>query len=389
MGQGVSTAKGKRQILCKVFCSPETTCIGTAESTNRKSDRWIPVLALWIRLIADPILIQEETMALANRLKTADNLPVLSTEAVQPSSRPTFGLKPLFVRRGGLRAGWRLLIFVILVIVLVGGFLLVRNGGVQGFRDAQKHAGEIIVTPLLMIESEGPVFLLLCVAAFTMGKIEHRQFSDYGLPLRRALGKEFWIGALSGFLAISATLLCMFLLGGFRVTGLALHGIAIVSSLIAWGIAFLLAGLVEEFLCRGYVQYTLASGIGFWPAAFVMSGLFAFAHSFNANETGVGVVATGLFGLLFCLFLRRTGNLWILIGFHAAWDWGQTFYGVPDSGMLPYHSVFSSALSGPVWLTGGIVGPEGSVLCPIALLVVGLIFSRHYRENRYQIERPQ
>ena len=328
-------------------------------------------------------------MALANRLKTADNLPVLSTEAVQPSSRPTFGLKPLFVRRGGLRAGWRLLIFVILVIVLVGGFLLVRNGGVQGFRDAQKHAGEIIVTPLLMIESEGPVFLLLCVAAFTMGKIEHRQFSDYGLPLRRALGKEFWIGALSGFLAISATLLCMFLLGGFRVTGLALHGIAIVSSLIAWGIAFLLAGLVEEFLCRGYVQYTLASGIGFWPAAFVMSGLFAFAHSFNANETGVGVVATGLFGLLFCLFLRRTGNLWILIGFHAAWDWGQTFYGVPDSGMLPYHSVFSSALSGPLWLTGGIAGPEGSVLCPIALLVVGLIFSRHYRENRYQIERPQ
>jgi uncharacterized protein len=160
------------------------------------------------------------------------------------------------------------------------------------------------------------------------------------------------------------------------------------SSVAAWGIAFLLVGLCEEFLCRGYVQYTPGSGIGFWPAAFVMSGLFAFGHSFNANETGVGVVSTGLFALLFCLFLRRSGNLWIAVGFHAAWDWGQTFYGVSDSGMLPYHSVFRSASIGPQWLTGGIVGPEASVLTPIALLVVALIFIRYYHENRDWEAKP-
>lgn len=126
----------------------------------------------------------------------------------------------------------------------------------------------------------------------------------------------------------------MFLLHGFRVTGLALHGTTIFSALIAWGIAFVLVGLFEEFLCRVYVQYTLASGIGFWPAAFVMSGLFGLGHAFNSGETVVGAVAAGMFGLLFCLFLRRTGNLWCAVGFHAAWNWGQTFYGVPDSGMF-------------------------------------------------------
>jgi uncharacterized protein len=318
-------------------------------------------------------------MTFANRLKEAENLPVLSTDTFQPSSRFTSGLQSIFVGPDRLRAGWRLLIFVTLVVVLLGGFLLIRNGGVEGFREARKHAGEITVTPLLMFGSEGIAFLLLCVATLTMGKIEHRKFSEYGLPLRQALGKDFWIGAFSGFLAISGTLMAMFLLHGFRITGLALHGMAILSSLIAWGIAFLVVGLMEEFLCRGYLQYTLGSGIGFWPAAFVMSGLFAFGHSFNANETGVGVVATGLFALLFCLFLQRTGNLWIAVGFHSAWDWGQTFYGVPDSGMLPYHSVLASVFSGPPWLTGGIVGPEGSLLCPITLLVVALIFSRYYR----------
>jgi membrane protease YdiL (CAAX protease family) len=323
-------------------------------------------------------------MTFPNQLKFAVDAPLLPTEP----SHPTSVLKPIFVGPNGLRVGWRLLIFVALVVVLLAAFVLIRNGGLQGFREAQKHAGEITVTPLLMGGSEVIALLLLCVATLIMGKIEHRKFSEYGLPLRQALGKDFWIGLLSGFLAISGTLLTMFLLHGFRVTGLALHGTAILSSVIGWGIAFLLVGLFEEFLCRGYIQYTLGSGIGFWPSAFVMSALFGFSHAFNANETVMGAVAAGLFGFLFCLFLRRTSSLWIAVGFHAAWDWGQTFYGVPDSGIVPYHSVLSSAFTGPRWLTGGMVGPEASILTPIALLVVALVFSRCYRKNRDQNLKP-
>jgi hypothetical protein len=85
--------------------------------------------------------------------------------------------------------------------------------------------------------------------------------------------------------------------------------------------------------------------------------------------------------------LRRSGNLWCAVGFHAAYDWGQTLFGVPDSGMAPYHHLFNSVFSGPWWLTGGIVGPEASVLTPIALALVALVFSRYYRENRYPLHR--
>jgi uncharacterized protein len=201
------------------------------------------------------------------------------------------------------------------------------------------------------------------------------------------MGKNFWFGALLGFLTISGTLLTMFLLHGFRVMGLAIHGITILSSLIGWGIAFLLAGLFEEFSFRGYLQYTLASGIGFWPAASVLSMVFGFGHAFNLNENAVGLVAVVMFGLLLWLFLRRTGSLWCAVGFHMAYDWGQTFYGVPDSGIVPYHNLLSSAFRGPGWLTGGTVGPEASVLTPIALLLVALVFSRYYRENQYVAEQ--
>jgi uncharacterized protein len=328
---------------------------------------------------------------------TAKAAPILSiesssasTESFAAHSRPSSGMNPIFVGTNGLRAGWRLLIFTVLVIALLFTSLVIRNGGIQGLKEAHARAGQITVTPQLMAIGEGIAFAVLCIATWIMSRIEHRRFSEYGLSARQALRKEFWIGSGSGFLALSSALLTTFLLHGFRITGLALHGTAIFSAMVAWGLAFITAGLCEEFLFHGYAQYTLGSGIGFWPAAFVLSGLFALGHAFNPNETAVGVAAVLLFGLLHSLFLRRTGSLWMAVGFHAGWDWGQNcFYGVPDSGIAPYHSVLHSVFAGPRWLTGGIVGPEASIFCPIALLMVALIFTRFYRENRYRELKPQ
>jgi uncharacterized protein len=322
-----------------------------------------------------------------NQLQTVEH--ALESTAPVSVPQPSSGMKSIFRGPRGLRAGWRLLIFLGLLVVLFGGSALVRNGGPQGLRDAQKHLGKVTITPFLMGVSETIAFAILCLATLVMGRIENRKFSEYGLPLRQALAKDFWIGCLSGFLAISGTLLAMFLLHGFRITGFALHGKAILYALTGWAIAFLMVGLFEEFLNRGYLQYTLASGIGFWPGAFVMSGFFALGHAFNPHETLAGVASVALFGLLLCLFLRRSGNLWCAVGFHAAYDWGQTLFGVPDSGIAPYHNLFNSAFGGPQWLTGGIVGPEASVLTPIALALVALVFSRYYRENRYPVRRTR
>jgi hypothetical protein len=74
-----------------------------------------------------------------------------------------------------------------------------------------------------------------------------------------------------------------------------------------------------------------------------------------------------------CFTLKRTGNLWFAIGFHAASDYAETFiYSVPDSGYLASGHLMNSHLQpGPRWLTGGIIGPEGSVF---ALVLLGYAF---------------
>lgn len=266
-------------------------------------------------------------------------------------------LKTIFLGSEGLRAGWRLLMFLAISIVLLAAFVLIRAGGVQGFLAQQRNASQITVTPLLMGGSEAIALLIICFAALAMAKIERRKFGEYGLPMAQALGKIFGRGRCGDFWLLAARCWGSFCYG-FRITGFAFHGKVIVSAMIAWGVACLLAGLFEELLCRGYVQYTLGCGIGYWPAAVILSGLFGLGHAFNPNETAVGAIGAGLFGILFCLFLRRRRSLWIPVGFHVAWDWGQTFYGVPDSGMQPYHNVFSSVFSGPTWLTGGASRPS-------------------------------
>jgi uncharacterized protein len=304
-----------------------------------------------------------------------------SPDAGNPAPPQRSMARTIFLGPNGLRAGWRLLIFYAIVFALV----TVVTGTLRLLHLARRGPAPTILTPFEIGKFELIMFVLAAVAALIMSKVEGRKWGQYGLPLTGALGKNFWKGTVWGFVSMSGTLLVIFALHGFRVTGLNIHGGTILEATAAWCVAMLVVGLSEEFAFRGYAQYTLASGIGFWPAAFLLSALFGFVHRTNSGETIWGLLSVVVFGMLFCLFLRRTGDLWFAVGFHAGWDWGQTFfYGVPDSGMLPYHNLFSSAFSGPLWLTGGTVGPEASVFTPIALTVAAIIFSLRYREMKWR-----
>ncbi|MFZ0437758.1 MAG: type II CAAX endopeptidase family protein [Candidatus Sulfotelmatobacter sp.] len=307
----------------------------------------------------------------------------MSDQGIVPppqTSTPPTAPNTFFRGPNGIRAGWRLLIF----LAIVAGFSVLLGFVVRILRIGQLQTGISSITPSGLSVLEGSIFVLTAVPALIMARIERRKFGGYGLPARFAFRKDFWIGTLVGFLAISASLLGIFVLHGFRLAGLAIHGKTIITSTAAWSAAFVVVGLAEEFAFRGYLQFTLTTGIGFWPSAILLSLLFGLAHAGNPGESKFGLLSVVCFGLLFCLFLLRTGNLWWAVGFHAGWDWGQTFfYGVADSGLTPYRNLFNSSFSGPRWLTGGSFGPEASIFTPLTLLLVAIIFSRVYRGNRY------
>ena len=134
-----------------------------------------------------------------------------------------------------------------------------------------------------------------------------------------------------------------------------------------------MVGISEESLLRGYLQFTLARGVGFWWAAVLLSVAFALSHIHNGGESPSGLVVVALGGLVFCLSLWYTKSLWWAIGFHAGWDWGQSYlYGTADSGLLLQGHLLTSHPSGnPRW-SGGATGPEGSLLILPILIAMAL-----------------
>lgn len=333
---------------------------------------------------------EPEARMIANQLKTNLSEPSIPISTSQTGSNSesilksrggiSRGLSALIVGPKGLRAGWRLLIFVLMLVAMgaVARAIIIRFLVPAGFAPEK-------FTSLAVAVPDAFFVFILAVAAWGMSKIEGRKVGQYGLPLTQGLIKHLWLGLWIGFLASSATVLIIYLLHGVQIARPTIHGTAVLMSAAAWGGAFLLSAIAEEFLFRGYAQFTLTTGIGFWPAAAVLSALFGLTHLSNKGENILGALSVLSFGVLLCLFLRRTGTLWSAVGFHLGYDWGQTFfYGVPNSGLTPSHNLLNVTLDGPRWLTGGTVGPEASVICPLVLAVVAILFGLRHPKARYQ-----
>jgi uncharacterized protein len=293
----------------------------------------------------------------------------------------TIGLPAVLVGPKGLRAGWRLLIFLLMLVAMgaAARAIIIRFLVPLGLVEPERFTPSHVAVP------DAFFVLIVALAAWVMSKIEGRKIGQYGLPFKHGQLKHLWLGLWIGVLASSATMLIIYLLHGLQIASPMIPVTTILMWAAAWGAAFLLSALAEEFLYRGYAQFTLATGIGFWPAAPVLSVLFGWDHLSNKGEDIFGALSVVCFGLLLCLFLRRTGTLWCAVGFHLGYDWSQTFFfGVPNSGLAPSHNLFNVTLKGSQWLTGGTVGPEASLVCPLVLGVVAILFSLRYREARYQ-----
>lgn len=283
------------------------------------------------------------------------------------SAPPPEGLKAIFFQDdGGLRAGWRLLLYSTFVLGLgfAAGMLILLFA----------PPSRLQFSPLALFVEDAFSFLVILGAALIMSQIEHRPAGAYGLPVRSAFGKLFWQGWLFGLVEISGLVGLIYVFGGYRFGSLTLHGGEVARWGIIWAIAFVFVGLFEEFLFRGYAQYTLADGIGFWPAAILLSFSFGAVHLRNPGEDPVGAASVVMTGLVFAFALRRTGNLWFVVGWHASFDFGETFlFSVPNSGQLFDGHLSNATLGGQKWLTGGSVGPEGSVFSFLTMAALAVL----------------
>lgn len=264
-------------------------------------------------------------------------------------------VRRIFVGEDGIRIGWRALLFITIYLILS----TLMTGALGHFVELEPRGP---LPPTLVLIQESSDLLAMFAAVWIMSRVENRPLLSFGysgdhLAIRLVSGVAWGIFGLSTLVALLwRTHLLVF-------SGWSLTGVAGLKYGLAWAFIALLVGIFEESLLRGYLQYTLARGMGFWRAALLLSMAFALWHLSNGGESVFGLVVVGLGGLVFCLSLWYTKSLWWAIGFHAGWDWGQSYlYGTPDSGLLAKGHLFASYPTGnPLW-SGGSTGPEGSLL---------------------------
>ena len=272
----------------------------------------------------------------------------------------------VFLGSNGIRAGWGILLFATVWLGLAQG------------------AGWVLA-PLLHFDPSRPIalptgivvelaqFLPVVIATGLLAFMERRTLLSYGFR-GNARALRLVCGLLWGFVAISALTLLLWKLGYLALTRGSLSAGAALEHAAGWGLAFLIAGFFEESLFRGYVQFTITRGIGFWWGTVLFSLIFAFEHTMNPGESLVGLASVVAAGVIFSLSLWYTGSLWWAVGFHAAWDWGQSyFYGTPDSGMQAQSHLLNSHPAGPVLWSGGATGPEGSLLVLPTVLTIAVL----------------
>ena len=336
----------------------------------------------------------------------------LTTIQLSPSAQDPSPYAQYFFGPFGLRAVWSLLLYFAIIVPVIGGFFFLS---MQSHREIEHTATVTTAKPgtpapsikplapqpdepqteLLsaMIIGEIALFAVFLLVSAFMAIIEHRSLSVFGLGGAHPIGRCL-IGAFWGIAAISLLILALHSFHLLTFDSRLDHG----RSIAYWGLlqlfAFLLVGLTEEYTMRGYLQFTLTRGlvsignlispqrartIAFWIAAVITSALFTYAHTHNTGENPLGLFQVFLAGVVFVVALWRTGSLWWGIGFHMAWDWGQSFlYGVPDSGGLMQGRLFATHALGKPLYSGGTAGPEGSILCiPIFLLTILVLCFTH------------
>lgn len=291
-------------------------------------------------------------------------------------------MRRIFFNSSGLRAGWRLLIFV----GIYAGLGYVTNWALLRFFHPVERS---FLDPLGLGVDELQSVVQVLIATWIMARLERRRFTDYGIPMRNAFGRNFWAGIIWGLASTSVLVGVIAAFGGFRIVGVAIHGSTFWYFLGLWIGASLLIGFAEELQFRAYLLATFADGVGFWWASILLSLGFGALHYFvKPHERWEDFASTGLLGLFMCLTLRRTGSLAFAIGWHAAFDFANLFvWSGQNAGEYAVGHLLETRWQGPQWLTGGLLGPEASWMVFVVTALLFGIFHRLYPEKKFPADR--
>ena len=273
-----------------------------------------------------------------------------------------------------LRAGWRLLIQVMLQIGLTA------IAGLVIFLPYSLLTGRTVLSglPFLAI-SEGIELLTILLSILLVRRyIDKQSFVSLGLQMDKKTVLDILTGIGITFIMMGLIFFSEWRLGWISIVSFAWNVEPIqnvIALVVLFFLVFILVAWNEELMSRGYHLQTIASGLNLFWGLVISSVLFGALHLANPNATWVGAVGIFFAGLFLGYAYIRTKNLWLSMGLHLGWNFFEgVVFGFPVSGLDIYH-ITHLHISGPMLWTGGNFGPEaGLIILPTIALGAGLVY---------------
>ncbi|ADV82744.1 CPBP family intramembrane glutamic endopeptidase [Terriglobus saanensis] len=231
------------------------------------------------------------------------------------------------------------------------------------------------------------VVLLLLLVGFGMLASRFRggtpASQTMGLVRRKTAKQEWALGLALGWGMVAMLVLPMMLAD--RLHPVFDWSPAAWNSLVMSVLVLAVAALAEEIGFRGYPFQRLIEAIGEAWATVAMALIFGLVHLQNPHATLASTLGTVLAGILFAVAYLRTRALWLSWGLHLGWNASMAvLFGLPVSGVTEFSSVVQTGPDLPIWLTGGIYGPEGSLLASVVILIGMAVLVRTTRDYAWE-----
>lgn len=210
-------------------------------------------------------------------------------------------------------------------------------------------------------------------------------------PVRElhAAPRAMLIAAAAGAALISLTTLPLFALDAYQVSEYrGLQG-----ELVRVASVILIAATLEELVYRGILFRLAEDAWGTAPALWLQAVVFGVGHVENVIDQAMPLELAGtvlsfvLLGAFWALLFVWTRNIWVVGLNHAAWNFAIVLSGAPLSGLEEWRAIapIASTVQGPDWLTGGLFGPEASVITLTVLGTCLALLWHRTREHRRRV----
>ena len=194
---------------------------------------------------------------------------------------------------------------------------------------------------------------------------------------RAAALREAGAGTLVGFSLLAGTIAVLAALGYYQVEAVNPWTTVIQAFTVA-----LLAAWWEELVFRGLVFRILEESLGTWFALGISAALFGLVHIGSPNWSVLGIIAIALeAGVLLGAAYVLTRRLWLAIGIHLGWNFGNAFFGVSTAGN---RGLFEAGVVGPELLSGGADVGRSPIAVALVSAVAIYVLVKAYRQGHFR-----